>query len=88
MTFRKGFLFIVSLIVGVVFSSCNIDEEITTDIGGEDGSAMEHYRPALVGSSPYWNKVYEYTPAPGQFIIGANAGGFAGSQRTPEGGVG
>ena len=68
MTFRKGILFIVSLTVGVVCWSCNFDQEITTDIGGEEGSAMEHYRPALIGSSPNWNKVYDYTPAPGQFI--------------------
>lgn len=84
MTFRKGFLFIVSLIVGVVFSSCNFDEDITTDIGGEEGSAMEHYRPALVDSSPYCNKVYDYTPAPGQFINETKTGGFDGSQTTPE----
>lgn len=84
MTFRKGFLFIVSLIVGVVCWSCNFDQEITTDIGGEDGSAMEHYRPALIGSSPNWNKVYDYTPAPGQFINETKTGGFDGSQTTPE----
>ena len=84
MTLRKGFLLIVSTIVGILFSSCNFDDDITTDIGGEDGSAMEHYRPALVDSSPNWNKVYDYTPAPGQFINETKTGGFDGTQTTPE----
>lgn len=87
MTFRKGFLFIVSWIVGVVFSSCNFDEDITTDIGGDEGSDMEHYRPALVDSSPDWNKVYDYTPAPGQFINETKTGGFDGTQTTPQAAV-
>ena len=45
---------------------------------------MEHYRPALIGSSPDWNKVYDYTPAPGQFINETKTGGFDGTQTTPE----
>ena len=48
---------------------------------------MEHYRPALVGSSPNWNKVYDYTPAPGQFINETKTGGFDGTQTTPEAAV-
>lgn len=31
-------------------------------------------------SSPYWNRVYEYTPAPGQFINETKTGGFTGNE--------
>ena len=31
-----------------------------------------------------WNRVYEYTPAPGQFINELKTGGFDGTQTTPE----
>lgn len=42
------------------------------------------YRAGTAGSSPDWNKVYEYTPAPGQFINELKTGGFDGSQTTQE----
>ncbi|MBQ7856476.1 MAG: cell surface protein [Alistipes sp.] len=35
-------------------------------------------------SKAEWNKVYEYTPAPGQFINELKTGGFDGTQTTPE----
>lgn len=81
MTLRKRFLLIIG--IGVVLSSCNINEDITIDIGGGDS----YYRPALVSSSSDWNKVYEYTPAPGQFINETKTGGFDGRQTTPEAAV-
>ena len=42
------------------------------------------YRPKSEASKANWNKVYEYTPAPGQFINELKTGGFDGSQTTPE----
>ena len=64
--------FLGVLLVGLfvaVFSSCNIDEDITADADA----------PSL--------KVYDYTPAPGQFINDTVASGFDGSQLTPESAV-
>ena len=43
-----------------------------------------YYRAKSAVSKPDWNKVYEYTPAPGQFINELKTGGFDGSQTTPE----
>lgn len=43
-----------------------------------------YYRAATTQSSPSWSRVYEYTPAPGQFINDGKVGGFDGSQTTPE----
>lgn len=60
-------------------SSCNIDEDITTDLG-----KGEFYRARTAESKADWNKVYEYTPAPGQFINETKTGGFDGTQTTPE----
>ncbi len=42
------------------------------------------YRPQSGASKADWNRVYEYTPAPGQFINETKTGGFDGSQTTPE----
>ncbi len=42
------------------------------------------YRPKSGASKADWNKVYEYTPAPGQFINETKTGGFDSSQTTPE----
>lgn len=76
--------FLVFLLVGLiavgVYSSCNIDEYITD---GKDYSTT-FYRPATQASSPYCTKVFEYTPAPGQFINETKTGGFDGTQTTPE----
>lgn len=41
-----------------------------------------YYRGATAASSYTWNKVYEYTPAPGQFINETATGGFDGTQTT------
>ena len=43
-----------------------------------------YYRPKTQQSSANFNRVYEYTPAPGQFINELKTGGFDGSQTTPE----
>ena len=42
------------------------------------------YRARGVASKADWNKVYEYIPAPGQFINETKTGGFDGTQTTPE----
>ena len=42
------------------------------------------YRPINGSSMSDWNKVYEYTPAPGQFINELKTGGFDGTQTTRE----
>lgn len=52
-----------------------------------DAIQEERYRAATATSSPDWNKVYEYTPAPGQFIGELNTGGFNGTETTPEAAV-
>ena len=59
----KRFIAVLFLGVALFASSCNIDEEFTTDI-------------------PEGVKVYEYTPAPGQFINDVVTSGFDGSQTT------
>lgn len=42
------------------------------------------YRTKTATSKADWNKVYEYTPAPGQFINELKTGGFDNTQTTPE----
>ena len=42
------------------------------------------YRAKSAASKADWNKVYEYTPAPGQFINELKTGGFDNTQTTPE----
>ena len=42
------------------------------------------YRPQSGASTAEWNKVFEYTPAPGQFINELKTGGFDGTQTTME----
>ena len=73
-------IFAITALAVVVCSSCNIDEYITD---GNDYS-KSHYRPATQSSSPYCTKVFEYTPAPGQFINETKTGGFDGTQTTAE----
>ena len=58
-------------------SSCNTDDEITEEL-------QEHYRAKTSLSVPEQTVVYEYTPAPGQFINETKTGGFDGTQTTPE----
>lgn len=58
--------------------------EFTVECHGEEES---HRRPASGASSATWNRVYEYTPAPGQFINELVSGGFTGTETTPEAAV-
>ena len=79
---RKFLGYLVLGYFSLVSSSCNIDEDITTDLG-----KGEFYRARTAESKADWNKVYEYTPAPGQFINELKTGGFDGTQTTPEAAV-
>ena len=42
------------------------------------------YRPQSGASTAEWNKIFDYTPAPGQFINELKTGGFDGTQTTME----
>lgn len=63
-------------------SSCNRDEVITDDdpAGGEETSS---YRPKNINSQATCNRVFEYTPAPGQFI-NEDKSGFKGEHTASE----
>lgn len=66
--------------VVLVASSCNKDEVITTTVD-------DFYRARTESSKSDFSKVFEYTPAPGQFINETKTGGFDGTQTTPEAAV-
>ena len=64
----KRFLgFLVIWYFAAISSSCNIDEDITSK------------QPQTKAE---WSKVFEYRPAPGQFINETKTGGFDGTQTT------
>lgn len=48
------------------------------------GTEEERKRPETASSSALWDKVYEYCPAPGQFINETKTGGFVGNEITHE----
>lgn len=48
----------------------------------ETKTEQERYRAATASSSKLWNQVYEFMPAPGQFVNEPNAG-FTGDETTP-----
>ena len=67
----------------------NADIDTTPDVIVHEFSVMVYeegiyYRPRTATSEADWCKVYEYTPAPGQFINELKTGGFDGTQTTPE----
>ncbi len=63
-------------LVALLLTACNKDDVIPAEVPA-DGR-----RPITAQSSPYQNMVYEYTPAPGQFINSPKAG-FTGEETTP-----
>lgn len=71
----KKFLYL--LVFVLVASSCNKDEVITTDV-------EQFYRAKESTSVAQWTTVFEYTPAPGQFINETKTGGFTGSETTAQ----
>ena len=60
---RLRYSFFASLIVSITAAvcSCSKDDVVLPEDSG-------HFRPATSSSSAHCNKVWEYTPAPGQFI--------------------
>lgn len=60
-------LFILAAVCSVT-AGCNKDEVLLPEENG-------YFRPATSGSSAYCDRVYEWTPAPGQFINEAAWGG-------------
>lgn len=72
---RKIYVLMVA-IVGIFFISCNKDGVIVRESHG--------MHPVTEFSSPYSDRVIEYTPAPGQFINNSVFSGFTGDENTPE----
>ena len=70
--------FLCMFAVVMIASSCNIDDVITTTI--ED----DNYRPRTEASSAKWTKVFEFTPAPGQFVGEVKADDYTGEEKTAE----
>ena len=58
-----------------------VTQELEVNVCAPEGT---YRRAAHAASSALWNKVYEYTPAPGQFINETATGGFDGTQTTAE----
>ena len=71
---RKYFYLIAAI---AITSSCNSDDVITEEL-------EDHYRAKTETSVAEQTVVFEYTPAPGQFINETKTGGFDGTQTTPE----
>lgn len=67
----------------------NSDINPTPDVIVHEFSVMVYeqgiyYRPRIAASEADWTKIYEYTPAPGQFINELKTGGFDGTETTME----
>lgn len=73
----------------------HITATATAERGGEDVTISHDFvitvyeegafdRAATAASKADWNKVFDYTPAPGQFINETKTGGFDGTQTTRE----
>lgn len=58
-----------------------LSHTITVNVCPPEGT---FYRRKTEASSADWTRVFEYTPAPGQFINDTRTGGFDGSETTPE----
>ena len=71
----KKYFYLLAAIV--ITSSCNSDDVITEEL-------KDHYRAKTEISVAEQSVVFEYTPAPGQFINETKTGGFTGNEITPE----
>ncbi len=69
---------LIILFVFVITSSCNKDEVIVV----EESTTDIYYRAKNASSQASFTKVFEYMPAPGQFINETNTGGFSGDETT------
>lgn len=72
----KRFLYTL-IISSIITSSCNTDDVITEEL-------EKNYRAKTETSVAEQTIVFEYTPAPGQFINETKTGGFTGNETTPE----
>ena len=71
----KKYIYLLATIA--ITSSCNSDDVITEEL-------KDHYRAKTETSVAEQTIVFEYTPAPGQFINETKTGGFTGNEKTPE----
>ena len=71
----KKYFYLLAAIA--ITSSCNSDDVITEEL-------KDHYRAKTEISVAEQSIVFEYTPAPGQFINETKTGGFTGNEATPE----
>ena len=71
----KKYIYLIATII--ITSSCNTDDLITEKL-------EDHYRAKTETSVAEQTVVFEYTPAPGQFINETKTGGFTGEETTPE----
>ncbi len=76
MSFNR--LYLILLLTAAVTSSCNKDDVI------EQEKPSDGRRPITSTSSAYQSRVFEYTPAPGQFINETKSAGFTGAETTPQ----
>lgn len=76
---KKAINLSLGMAVAVLMTSCNIDNVLT-----ETTPMDQYYRPKHNTSLADCNKVYEYVPAPGQFINDQKTGGFAGDEMLQE----
>ena len=65
---NRKFIVLYVLMIAMMASSCNKDGVITDDSNTEDNTSTGNYRPKGTNSKAECNCVFEYTPAPGQFI--------------------
>ena len=65
--------------------SSNTSITTTVKVICEEKTEQERYRQATATSSGIWDNVYEFIPAPGQFIneLSQNTG-FIGNETTPQ----
>lgn len=82
---NRKFIVLYVLMIVMMASSCNKDGVITDDSGNgsEDNPATSYYRPKGTNSKAECNCVFEYTPAPGQFI-NEDKSGFTGESTPAE----
>jgi hypothetical protein len=71
----KKYIYLIATII--ITSSCNTDDVITEKL-------EDYYRAKTETSVAEQTAVFEYTPAPGQFINETKTGGFTGEETTPE----
>ena len=66
------------LAIAAILSSCNIDDEIAVNLDNE------FYRASTPSSDVDWDKVYEFTPAPGQFVGEVKTDDYTGEETTAQ----